>query len=179
LTEKLSSDAARHKTAGHSRGEDQVGPRRDHRGFACIIQRSEDADIGVERPPPSRGRPYRRSTYGPASLATGGLLPPSRALHCRPGSSSADCPARRPGRGSWRSVHRASARSPGPRRHFFGGRRCIGGAPNGTIDHRIFVVGIYCEILKHPFPDTAFGPTVEARVHFRPVDNRSSPFGTD
>src|ERR1700722_9395834 len=43
------------------------------------------------------------------------------------------------------------------------------GAHNGTVDHGIFVVGVGCEVLKHPLPDTAFGPTAEPPVHLNAV----------
>jgi hypothetical protein len=43
------------------------------------------------------------------------------------------------------------------------------GAHNCTVDHRIFVVGVCCEMLKHPLPDTAFGPTTEPPVHLNSV----------
>jgi hypothetical protein len=43
------------------------------------------------------------------------------------------------------------------------------GAHNGAVDHRIFVVGVCCEILEHPFPDTAFGPTTEPPMHLNSV----------
>jgi hypothetical protein len=40
---------------------------------------------------------------------------------------------------------------------------------NSTVDHRIFVVGISCEMLEHPLPDTALGPTAEPPVHLNSV----------
>ena len=43
------------------------------------------------------------------------------------------------------------------------------GAHNGAVDHRIFVVGVRGEMLKYPFPDTAFGPTAEPQMHLGPV----------
>jgi hypothetical protein len=43
------------------------------------------------------------------------------------------------------------------------------GAHNRTVDHRIFVVGVCCEMLKHPPPDTALGPTAEPPVHLNSV----------
>ena len=43
------------------------------------------------------------------------------------------------------------------------------GAHNGAVDHRIFVVGVCGEILKHPLPYTAFGPTAEPQVDLYPV----------
>ena len=43
------------------------------------------------------------------------------------------------------------------------------GAHNGAVDHRILVVGVCGEILKHPLPYTAFGPTAEPQVDLYPV----------
>src|ERR1700722_19191069 len=112
---------------------------------------------------------YRRSVYRPPSWAGGGPLPRGRALHRRSGRSRADCRAHRPVYGSWCSVRRASARSPGPRRLFLGAGAMLMGAHNGAVDHRIFVVGVCCEILEHPLPDTAFGPTAEPPMHLNSV----------
>jgi hypothetical protein len=52
---------------------------------------------------------------------------------------------------------------------FFGHRRYAGGRHNGAVDHRVFVVGVCGEILKYPFPHTAFGPTAEPQVDLCPV----------
>src|SRR3984957_2576970 len=112
---------------------------------------------------------YRRSAYRPPSWAGGGLLPPGRALHRRSGKSRADCRAHRPVYGYWCSVRRASARLPGPHRLFLGAGAVLMGAHNGAVDHRIFVVGVCCEILEHPLPDTAFGPTAEPPMHLNSV----------
>jgi hypothetical protein len=43
------------------------------------------------------------------------------------------------------------------------------GADNGAVDHRIFVVSVCGEMLKHPLPYPAFGPTAEPQVDFCPV----------
>ena len=43
------------------------------------------------------------------------------------------------------------------------------GAHNGAVDHRVFVVGVCGEMLKHLLPHTAFGPTAEPQVDFCPV----------
>src|SRR5205085_8853637 len=83
--------------------------------------------------------------------------------------SRRDCRARRPRRGSWCSIRRANARSPGPRRLFFRAGAVLMGAHDGAIDHRIFVVGIGRELLEDALPDTGFGPAGEAPVHVVPV----------
>src|ERR1700729_3776962 len=125
--------------------------------------------------PVARGRvhrrrtPCRRSAERPPSWAAGGLLPRGRVPRRRSGKSRADCRAHRPVYGSWCSVRRANARSPGPRRLFLGAGAMLMGAHNGAVDHRIFVVGVCCEILEHPLPDTAFGPTAEPPMHLNSV----------
>ena len=43
------------------------------------------------------------------------------------------------------------------------------GAHDGAVDHRVFVVGVCGEMLKHPLPHTAFGPTAEPQVDLCPV----------
>jgi hypothetical protein len=43
------------------------------------------------------------------------------------------------------------------------------GAHNGAVDHRVFVVGVCGEMLKHQLPHTAFGPTAEPQVDLCPV----------
>ena len=43
------------------------------------------------------------------------------------------------------------------------------GAHNGAVDHRVFVVGVCGEMLKHPVPHTAFGPTAKPQVDLCPV----------
>jgi hypothetical protein len=101
-----------------------VGPRRDHRLLASGSQGLKNTLVGVECHPPSQGQACRRSAYRPPSWAGGDRLPQGRALHRRSGKSRADCPAHRPMYGSWYSVHRASARSPGPRRLFLAPALC-------------------------------------------------------
>ncbi len=56
-----------------------------------------------------RRTPCQRSAYRPPSSAAGGPRPPSRVPRRRSEAQSG-CPARRPGRGSWCSVRRASNR---------------------------------------------------------------------
>jgi hypothetical protein len=43
------------------------------------------------------------------------------------------------------------------------------GAHNGAVDHRIFVVGVCCEMLEPSLPDTTFGPTAEPPVYLNTV----------
>jgi hypothetical protein len=43
------------------------------------------------------------------------------------------------------------------------------GAHNSAVDHRIFVVGVCCEVLKDPLPHTSLSPAAEAPVHVLPV----------
>jgi hypothetical protein len=50
------------------------------------------------------------------------------------------------------------------------------GTHNGAVDHRIFVVGIRCEMLENPLPDTALGPTAEPPMHLNSV---TEPFWPD
>src|ERR1700722_6392531 len=52
---------------------------------------------------------------------------------------------------------------------FLGAGAMLVGAHNGAVDHRIFVVGVCGEILKHPLPYTAFGPTAEPQMDLHPV----------
>src|SRR4029077_11307662 len=52
---------------------------------------------------------------------------------------------------------------------FLGAGAMLVGAHNGAVDHRIFVVGVCGEMLKHPLPDTAFGPTAEPSVDLCPL----------
>jgi hypothetical protein len=52
---------------------------------------------------------------------------------------------------------------------FFGAGAMLMGAHDGAVDHRIFVVGVCCEMLKHPLPNAAFGPTAEPPVHLNSV----------
>src|SRR4029077_18430064 len=54
-------------------------------------------------------------------------------------------------------------------RLFLGAGAMLMGAHNSTVDHGIFVVGISCEMLENPLPDTAFGPTAEPPVHLNSV----------
>ena len=143
-----------------------VGSRRDHRGLASGRQRLKYASIGVERP---EGRLCRRSAYRLPLWAAAGRLRPGRAPRRRSGGSRSGCPTRRPGRGSWCSVRRVSARWPGPHRLFFGAGAMLVGAHNGAVAHRIFVVGVCCEMLKHPLPATTFGPTAEPSVDLCPL----------
>src|ERR1700719_2415430 len=74
-----------------------------------------------------------------------------------------------PGRGSWCLIRRASVRLLDPRQLFLGAGAMLVGAHDGAVDHRIFVVGVCGEILKHPLPYTAFGPTAEPQVNLYPV----------
>jgi hypothetical protein len=39
------------------------------------------------------------------------------------------------------------------------------GAHNGTVDHRIFVIGIRYQIVKHLLPYATLGPAAKARMH--------------
>ena len=43
------------------------------------------------------------------------------------------------------------------------------GAQHGAVDHRVFVIGVGYEMLKHPLPDTTFGPTAEPSVDLCPL----------
>jgi hypothetical protein len=43
------------------------------------------------------------------------------------------------------------------------------GAHNGAVDHRVFVVGVCGEMLKHPLPDAAFCPAAEPQVNLSSV----------
>jgi len=43
------------------------------------------------------------------------------------------------------------------------------GTDDGGIDHRIFVVGIFCQMLENPFPDAAFRPSLVTAVSVLPV----------
>jgi hypothetical protein len=40
---------------------------------------------------------------------------------------------------------------------------------DGPVDHRVFVVGISCEMLKEAFPYPGFGPAAEPPVRVLPV----------
>ncbi len=57
----------------------------------------------------------------------------------------------------------------GPRRLFFGAGAMLVGAHNGAVDHRVFIVGVCGEMLKHQLPYTALGPTAEPQVDLCPV----------
>ena len=43
------------------------------------------------------------------------------------------------------------------------------GARNSAVDHGIFVIGVCCEMLEHPLPDTALGPTAKPSVHLNSI----------
>jgi hypothetical protein len=81
-----------------------------------------------------RRMPCRRSAYRPPSWAAGGPPPPVRAPRPRSERSQSGCPARRPGRGSWCSVRRASGQSRGPHQFICAGTVLVG-AHNGAVDH--------------------------------------------
>src|SRR6202046_1968137 len=125
--------------------------------------------------PVARGRVHRRrrlcrrSAYRPPSWAAGGLLPRGRVPRRRSGKSRADCRAHRPVYGSWCSVRRASARSPGLRRLFLGAGAMLMGAYNSAVEERMVVVGVCYEVLKTPLPHTSLSPAAEASVHVLPV----------
>jgi hypothetical protein len=42
-------------------------------------------------------------------------------------------------------------------------------AHNGTVDHRVFVVGVGYQMLKYPLPDAGFRPSGKAAVHVLPI----------
>jgi hypothetical protein len=52
---------------------------------------------------------------------------------------------------------------------FFGAGAMLMGAHDGAVDHRIFVVGVCCEVLKDRLPHTSLSPAAEAPVHVLPV----------
>ncbi len=54
-------------------------------------------------------------------------------------------------------------------RSFLGAGTVLMGPHNGAVDHRVFVVEVGGKMLKHPLPDTGFGPTAEASVDVLPV----------
>ena len=43
------------------------------------------------------------------------------------------------------------------------------GTHNGAVDHRVFVVGIDRQMLKHSLPDAGLGPAAETAVDVLPV----------
>src|SRR5690348_6032624 len=43
------------------------------------------------------------------------------------------------------------------------------GSDNGAVDHRVLVIGISGQMLKHPLPHPAPGPTAEPPVRVLPV----------
>jgi hypothetical protein len=52
---------------------------------------------------------------------------------------------------------------------FLGAGTMLMGTHDGAVDHRIFVVGIRCEMLKDALPDAGFGPPAEPPVGVLPV----------
>jgi hypothetical protein len=52
---------------------------------------------------------------------------------------------------------------------FLGSGTVLMGAHDGRIDHRVFVVGVLCQMLEDTFPDTGLGPTGKARMNRLPV----------
>ena len=119
------------------------------------------------RLPAARGRARRRRR-------------PCRRSACRPPSAAA-ARRRRPDRGPVPAVSRKASGLPSastrawilvlspPRLRpiawsssFFGRAGAVlVGAHDGAVDHRVFVVGARGEMLKHPLPHPAFGPTAE------------------
>ncbi len=43
------------------------------------------------------------------------------------------------------------------------------GAHNGAVDHRVFVVGVGCEMPEHPLPYPGLGPAAEAPMRVFPI----------
>jgi hypothetical protein len=113
-----------------------VGSRRDHRGLTSSGQRLKDALIRVERLVGDQRIGRHRGQQ---------VVRPRQVVCLAPGSerSQSRSPARRPGRGSWRSVRRVSGQSPGPHQLFWGAGAVLVGAHNGAVDHRVFVVGVW------------------------------------
>ncbi len=114
-------------------------------------------------------RPCRRSAWRPASRAAGGRRRRGRVPRRRSSERRPDCRGRPPERGSWCSARRATGRSPGPCRFFLSPGAVLVSAHNGTVDHRIFVVGIGREMLEDPLPDSRLRPLAEAPVHVFPI----------
>jgi hypothetical protein len=54
--------------------------------------------------------------------------------------------------GIWCSIHRATARWPGPYRLFLGAGTVLMGAHDGAVDHRVFIVRVGGQMLKNAFP---------------------------
>jgi hypothetical protein len=52
---------------------------------------------------------------------------------------------------------------------FFRASAVLVGTHNGTIQHRIFVVGVGGDILKDPLPDSRLRPSAEPTVHVLPI----------
>jgi hypothetical protein len=42
-------------------------------------------------------------------------------------------------------------------------------AHDRAVDHRVFIVGIICEMLKDTLPDAGFCPSAQAPVHVFPI----------
>ena len=52
---------------------------------------------------------------------------------------------------------------------FFGARAVLMGAHDGTVDHRVFVIGIHGQVAEKPFPNARLGPSAEATMHVLPI----------
>jgi hypothetical protein len=52
---------------------------------------------------------------------------------------------------------------------FFGTGAVLVSAHDGAVDHRVFVVGIGCEMLEDPLPDSGFSLAAEAQMDILPV----------
>src|SRR6185437_14784833 len=102
-------------------------------------------------------------------MAAGDRRQRDRALARRSGRSLRGCREHRPGYGSWCSIRHGIVRSLGLRRLFLGAGAVLMGTHDGAVDHRIFVVGVGCEMPEHPLPHAGPGPAAEAPMRVFPI----------
>ncbi len=124
--------------------------------------RFDHALIGIER---FVGNEHV-SLHGGQKLVGSGQIVKSRR---RSDGSRPGCRGHRLACGSWCLILRASDRSPGSPRLFWGAGAMLVGAHDGAVDHRVFVVGIGSEMLEDPLPDAGFRPAAEVPVNVAPL----------